>query len=325
VARLEAAPGIAGATPVNTPPFAGSGGWDAPEFTAFGQDKERAAANPSLNLESIHPGYFATFEIALVRGRGFTTGDARGAANVAIVSEDVAARTWPGEDPIGKRLKLGGFGSDDPWRTVVGVARPTRYRELARPRATLYLPAAQFVQGARLLVLRSSSPLDVVARLAMERVSAVDPELRVTRVASFSELLQGPLARPRFNVWLIGVFGVVALLLTAIGLYAVMGAYVRQRYPEIGVRVALGASPADVRRSVLGEGLRLASTGAAIGLLGALGAGRVLGGLLFEVHPFDPVSLLGAPLLLIGAAALASYLPARTAARLDPLVVLRTQ
>ena len=325
MARLEAAPGIAGATPVNTPPFAGSGGWDAPEFTAEGQDKERAAANPSLNLESIHPGYFATFEIALVRGRGFTTGDARGAANVAIVSEDVAARTWPGEDPIGRRLKLGGHGSTDPWRTVVGVARPTRYRELARPRATLYLPAAQFVQGARLLVLRSSSPLDVVARLAMERVSAVDPELRVTRVASFSELLQGPLARPRFNVWLIGVFGVVALLLTAIGLYAVMGAYVRQRYPEIGVRVALGASPADVRRSVLGEGLRLASTGAAIGLLGALGAGRMLGGLLFEVHPLDPVSLLGAPLLLIGAAPLASYLPARTAARLDPLVVLRTQ
>ena len=324
VARLEAAPGIAGATPVNTPPFAGSGGWDAPEFTAFGQDEERAAANPSLNLESIHPGYFATFEIALVRGRGFTTGDARGAANVAIVSEDVAARTWPGEDPIGRRLRLGGHGSTDPWRTVVGVARPTRYRELARPRATLYLPAAQFVQGARLLVLRSSSPLDVVARLAMERVSAVDPELGVTRVAAFSELLQGPLARPRFNVWLIGVFSVVALLLTAIGLYAVMGAYVRQRYPEIGVRVALGASPTDVRRSVLGEGLRLASTGAAIGLLGALGAGRVLGGLLFEVHPLDPVSLLGAPLLLIGAAALASYLPARTAARLDPLVVLRT-
>ena len=324
VARLEAAPGVAGATPVNSPPFAGTGGWDAPEFTAEGQDPQRAQVNPSLNLESIHANYFATFQIRLVGGRGFTSGDGPGAPGVAVVSEDVAARTWPGENPIGKRLKLGSFGSSDPWRTVVGVARPTRYRELLAPRPTIYLPAEQFVVGAKMLVLRTSAPLDAVARLAKERVAAVDPELRVTRLAPFAELISGPLARPRFNAFLIGVFGVVALFLTAIGVYAVMGASVRQRYPEIGVRVVLGALPSDVRLIVLGEGLRLTAAGVSIGLAGALGVGRVLRGLLFEVAPLDPVSLLGAPLLLIVASALALYLPARAAARLDPLLVLRS-
>jgi putative ABC transport system permease protein len=324
VARLEAAPGIAGATPVNCPPFADIG-WDTPEFTAEGQDAARAAANPSLNLEAIHPNYFATLEVALVRGRAFTAGDGRGSPLVAIVSEDVAARTWPGANPIGRRLKMGGSGSDEPWRTLVGVARSTRYRELAAPRPTLYVPAPQFVVGAKMLALRTSSPLDVVARLARERVSAVDPQLRVTRIASFAELARAPLARPRFNAALVVVFGAAALMLTGIGLYAVMGAYVRQRFPEIGVRVALGASPSRVRWSVLADGLRLAATGAAIGLLGALVTGRVLRGLLFEVHPLDPLSLLGAPLVLIAAAALASYLPARQAALVDPTVVLRAE
>lgn len=325
VAQLEAAPGIAGATPVNTLPFAGTGGWDAPEFTAEGQSAERAATNPSLNLESIHPNYFETFEVKLVRGRGFTEADRRGAPEVAVVSEDVAARTWPGEDPIGKRIKLGGLDSADPWRTVVGVARPTRYRELVRPRATLYLPAEQFIAAAEMLVLRTASPPALVAGLVRERVRAVDPDVQVTHVAPFTELLQGPLARPRFNAFLIGVFGIAALLLAAIGLYAVIAASVRQRYTEIGVRVALGATASDVRGLVLGEGLRLAGLGAAIGLATAAAATRLLRGLLFGVHPLDPVSLLAAALLLVGVSALASYIPARRATRVDPVSMLRAE
>ena len=324
VAQLESAPFIAGATPVNTPPFAGTGGWDAPEFTAEGQSAERAAANPSLNLESVHPNYFETFAVTLVRGRGFTEADRQGAPYVAVVSEDVAARTWPGEDPIGKRIKLGRLDFADPWRTVVGVARPTRYRELARLRATLYLPAEQFIAAAEMLVIRTASPLALVAGWVRDRVRAVDPEAQVTQVAPFRELLQGPLARPRFNAFLIGVFGMAALLLAAIGLYAVMAAYVRQRYTEIGVRVALGATAADVRGLVLGEGLRLAGRGTAMGLVGALVATRLLRGLLFGVHPLDPASLLAAALLLVGVSALASYLPARRATRVDPITLLRT-
>ena len=323
VSQLEAAPGIAAATPVNTPPFAGTNGWDLPVFTADGQSAERARTNPSLNIESVHPGYFETFEIGLVRGRTFTPADRQGAPEVAIVSEDVAARTWPGEDPIGKRLKFGEVDSRDPWRTVVGVARPTRYRELARARPTLYLPAEQFIVAAHTLVVRTSLPTTRVAALARDRVRAVDPGVLVIRVAPFGELLETPLARPRFNTFLIGVFGVMALLLSAMGLYAVMGASVRQRYAEIGIRVALGATASDVRRLVLGEGLRLAGVGAAIGLAGATIAGGLLRGLLFEIRPLDPASLLTAAFLLIAVSGLVCYLPARRASRLDPIATLR--
>ena len=162
-----------------------------------------------------------------------------------------------------------------------------------------------------------------MAKLARERVRAVDPDVQVMRVAPFSELLDEPLARPRFNAFVIAVFGAAALLLAAVGLYAVMAAYVRQRYPEIGIRVALGASASDVRRLVLGEGLRLAGLGAALGLVGAMLATRLLRGLVFEIDPLDPVSIVIAALLLVGVSALASYVPARRAINVDPIATLR--
>jgi predicted permease len=323
VAQLEAAPGIEGATPVHTPPFAGTGGWDLPVFTAEGQSLESVEKNPAVNLEAVHAGYFSTFAVPLLQGRAFTHDDRSGAPEVAIVSEDLAARTWPGQDPLGKRLKFGRPDSKEAWRTVVGVVRPTRYRELAEPRPTLYLPASQFIDEAGILVLRSALPLSRVAELARAAVRSVEPSLQVTRVTSFAELAAAPLARPRFNAFLIGVFGTSALLLAAIGLYAVMAAYVRQRYAEIGVRMALGATASDVRSLVLGEGLRLAVTGAAIGSLGAIAAGRALRSLLFGVQPLDPLSLVGAAALLTFVATLACYVPARRATRLDPLAVLR--
>ena len=325
VAQLEGAPDVAAVTPISVGPFAGTGGWDLPRFTAEGQDAYRAAANPSLNLESIHPNYFKTFEVALVRGRAFTEADRQGAPEVAIVSEDVAARTWPGDDPIGKRIKFGSVASPDGWRTVVGVAKLTRYRDLTDPRPTLYLPAEQFIVGAQMLVLRTNSPLTVVAGLTRERVSTVDPDVQVMRVAPFAELLQAPLARPRFNAFLIVLFGFAALLLAAIGVYAVIAASVRQRYTEIGVRVALGATAADVRQLVLAEGLRLAVAGAAIGLASAIAGTRLLRGLLFDVDALDPISMLTAVLLLVGVSTLASYVPARRATRVDPMFALRAE
>jgi putative ABC transport system permease protein len=324
VARLEATPGIEGATLVHTPPFAGTGGWDAPAFTAEGQSLDSVEKNPALNLEAIHAGYFSTFGVPILRGRTLTRDDRSGAPEVAIVSEDLAVRTWPGQDPIGKRLKFGRPDSKEAWRTVVGVARPTRYRELAEPRPTLYLPASQFIDEARILVLRSALPLSRVAELARAGVRAVEPGLEVTRVTPFAELAAAPLARPRFSAFLIGVFGGSALLLAAIGLYAVMAAHVRQRHAEIGVRMALGATSSDVRRLVLAEGLKLGVTGAVVGLAGAIAAGRGLRGLLFGVQPLDPVALVGAALLLCLVAAVACYLPARRATKLDPLAVLRS-
>ena len=322
VAALEGVPGIAAATPVNAAPFAETGAWDA-LITGEGQTAEQAVANPLLNLEAIHPNYFDTFEVTVVRGRPFTSADRQGAPDVAIVSQDVATRTWPGQDPIGKRLKLGRANSTAGWRTVVGVVARTRYRELADPRPTLYLPAEQFIVSAQMMVVRTAAPLALVSAAARERVRSVDPDVQVMRVAPFSEMLARPLARPRFNAFLIGMFGIAALILATVGLYAVMAAYVRQRDAEIGVRVALGATAADVRRLVLGEGLQLAALGALIGIVAAAGGNSFLRGLLFEVEPLDPVSIAGAALLLVGISMVAAYVPARRATRLDPIVVLR--
>jgi putative ABC transport system permease protein len=189
----------------------------------------------------------------------------------------------------------------------------------------LYLPAEQFLVTAQMLVVRSAAPLALVASIARDGVRAVDPDVQVMRVAPFKEMLEGPLARPRFIVLLIGVFAASALLLAAIGLYAVMAAHVRQRYREIGVRLAVGATASDVRRLVLAEGLRLAATGTAIGLGLTMMVTRLLRGLLFGVHPLDPAALLSTVAILGGASILASYLPARRAARVDPVMLLRTE
>lgn len=324
ISQLESVSTISAATPVNVSPFTGQG-WDLPNFTAEGQSADQAAANPSLNLESVHPNYFETFEVPVVRGRAFTGADREGSLEVAIVSEDVAARTWPREDPIGRRLKMGEPDSQSQWYTIVGVAAQTRYRDLARPRATLYLPAAQFQMTAEMLVLRTTASLDLVASLARDRVQTVDPDVHVMRVAHFTEMLDAPLARPRFNAFLLSVFGIAALLLSTIGLYAVMAAYVRRRDREIALRLALGATTTAVRRLVLGEALRLAGLGAVVGLATAASATRLLRGMLFEVDPLDPSTILGAALLLIGASALASYVPVRRATRVDAVATLRNE
>jgi predicted permease len=322
IEQLESSPMITAATPVNVEPFSGIG-WDAPTFTADGQSRGRAETNPSLNLEAIHPNYFETFEVAIVRGRAFTPADREGTPLVAIVSEDVAARTWPDEDPIGKRLKMGSLDSPDPWRTVVGVATPTRYRELRERRATLYVPAEQLMVTAQMIVLRTTASPAAIAPFVNERLRAVDPGVRVLRVARFDELLDRPLARPRFNAILIGVFGITALFLAAVGVYALMAAYVRLREREIGVRMALGATPSHVRSLVVGEGFRLAGAGVAMGLGAAMMANQLLRGLLFEVGPLDPAAILAAAAFLVIAAAVACYLPARRATRADPVTMLR--
>ena len=229
-----------------------------------------------------------------------------------------------GEDPVGKRLKMGGPDSIDPWRTVVGVAEPTRYRELATARATLYLPAKQFLNIARMFAVRGTASLDLVASVARE-AGALDPEVRVIRVAPFTQFLDVPLARPRFNAWLVGTFAIAALFMATVGLYAVIGAYVRQRDREIGIRVALGATTANVRNLVLIEAVRLAGSGAAAGFVSALVTTRLMRGMLFQVDPLDLPTLAGAALLLIAASLLAAYVPSRRAIRINPAALVRSQ
>ncbi len=323
VQQLEALPFVEAATPINMPPFSGTVGWAVPRITAEGQTAEQAAANPSMNFESIYPNYFRTFGARIAAGRPFTDADREGAQKVAIISEDVARGTWPGQNPIGKRMKLGGPSSTDDWLTVVGVTAPARYRALTRATPMLYLPAAQFLVTAQILAVRTAAPLDQVTAVARTHVRAANPRGNVMRVSSFASLMDAPLAAPRFNAFLLNLFGIVAVLLSAIGLYAVMSTYVRQRDRDIAVRRALGATTGDVQRLVFGEAVSLAGLGAAVGLGGAFGAARLVEGMLYGVDSLDPVTMLGAAGLMIAASVLASYLPVRRATRIDPLVALR--
>lgn len=321
--RIAAVPEVEAVTPLNVQPFAGVTGWDLPRFTAEGQTPDQVAGNSALNFEAVHVPYFSTLGITIMRGRVFTTADRDGAPHVAIVSDALADVTWPGQDPIGKRVKFGGLESANEWLTVVGVVGTTRYRELATPRPTLYIPAAQFPSLNPRLAIRTSADTAHISRVVAESVRAVDPNVGVMSVASFNDYLRVPLAGPRFNTLLLVIFGGAALLLSTIGLYGVMAVSVRQRHAEIGVRLALGATAGHVRRLVIAEGLQLALVGAIAGLVPAWAATRLLQGQLFEVEPLDLVSLLGAVIALVGAAVLATYLPARRAAGVNPTALLR--
>lgn len=322
--QLEALPGISAVTPVNVAPFTDRG-WDVPRVTAEGQSNDEAASNPTLNLESIHPNYFSTIEAPIVRGRPFSAADRQGTVQVAIVSEDGASHLWPGQNPIGKRLKMGRVEGAGRWLEVVGVAAATRYRTVTTPHPTLYLPAAQFQMTATMLIVRSTASLELLMPVVREEIRAIDPNVMVLSAVPFADYLDRPLGRPRFNAFLIGVFGIAALLLSTLGLYAVMAAHVRQRDREIAVRLALGASGANVRGLVLMEAGRLAGLGVLLGVAGAIAGTRFLRGLLFEVQPMDPVMIGGAAVLLIAAAALAAYAPMRRAVRGDLVSVLRGQ
>jgi putative ABC transport system permease protein len=321
IASLQGLPGVEAVTPVNVLPFAG--GWSVPVFAAEGQTEVQAASNPSLGLESVHHNYFEAMGVRIVEGRAFTSADRDGAEEAAIVSEDVAARTWPGQSAIGKRLKMGGPDSHDAWLTVVGVAASTRYRELARPQATLYLPAAQFIDAAQTLAVRTTMPIDQLVSLTRSRLQGLDAGARVMGVAPFSSIMEKPLARPRFNAFLFGIFGLAALFLATIGHYAMLAASVGQREREIALRVALGATPANVRSLVLREIAWLSGAGAVLGLVVATLATRLLRTMLYGVDPLDPTTLAAAAVVVAGASVLVSWWPLRQATRVDALAVLR--
>ncbi len=321
---LEADPRVAGATPINVTPFLGIG-WDVPVFTAEGQSSTEATANPPLNLEEIHPRYFSTFQVALLRGRAFTAADTDTAPLVAIVSADVATQVWPGVDPIGKRLKMGLPDSQGRWLTVVGITAPTRYRDLRSERSTLYLPAFQMIGGAEQLAVRTSMPTAQLMDLVRTRLRALDPNVTIKPLRPFDQLLEVPLARPRFYTVLMTAFGATGVALAVVGLYGVIAATVRQRRREFGVRMALGAEARDVRRLVLVDGARLVGVGVVIGLAVAAACAQALRGLLYGVQPLDPLSLAGSVVGIIVVSGVALALPLRSAGRVAPAEVLRSE
>jgi putative ABC transport system permease protein len=325
IAQLNGVAGVERVTPIGVEPYAGLAGWDIPRFVGEGQSAESAAANPPLNLEPVHPEHFSTLDVHVVRGRAITDQDTRNTPNVALVSEDVAARVWPGEDPIGKRMKMGGIDSTAQWFTVVGVAETTRYRELAEPRPTMYVAAAQFIDAAANLAIRGTASVDVVAGLLRDRVREIDPDVYVLRVQPFEAFLAKPLAQPRFIASVSNVFGGLALVLAAVGLYAVLAAFVRQTRREIGVRIALGATAAQVRAFVAREAMLLAGIGIVLGVGSVIATGGLLRGLLFGVQPADPSTIALAVGVLVLTTAAACYVPIRQATRLDPVALLRQE
>lgn len=287
-----------------------------------GESPKEAQANPTVPVEAGGSEYFSTFRIPLIRGRGFTSADRAGTPLVAVVSQALARQYWPGGDPIGARFRMS--GDTGGWRTVVGVAGDIRFRSLREPTPTLYLPWRQSFAQTFFAIRTRGDPAPVVAAVRRE-VRAFDSAFQVWRAGTMDEYLAGPLAQPRLSALLLSGFALAALLLAAIGLFGVMASAVRERTRDLGIRMALGARPEQLRGEVLRDALRLSGLGLAAGLVAALLATRALRALLFEVSPWDPLTLLGVCLILLAVAALAAYLPARRATRVDPVDALRAE
>lgn len=318
--RLRAIPGVTALTPVLLPPFLGANVFRG-RLDIEGQSPAEAEANPLVPLEVGGPDYFRTIGIPLLRGRGFLDSDRAEGPLVAVVSEAVARRVWPNENPIGKRIRYWGADSAT-WRTVVGVAGDIRYRSLREPNPSVYVPWRQgYWQGG--FAIRTTGSLAAVLPALRREIRVVDPQLSLWHARTMDDLLAGPLAQPRLSAMLLSGFGLAALLLAAVGLYGVMASAVREQTRELGIRMALGATAGRVRRDVLGHALGVTVVGAAIGVAGALASSRLFTALLFEVSPTDPVTLAGVCALLVGVGGAAAYLPARRATKVDPARALR--
>ncbi|MFW6201392.1 MAG: ADOP family duplicated permease [Gemmatimonadota bacterium] len=319
--QAESLPGVVVAAPVYTRPFSGDGGIDG-RLRAEGQTPEQVESNPFVNLEMVAANHFETLGQPVVRGRGFTEADREGTPPVAIVNETLARRVWPGEDPVGKRIRSAG----DDWQTVVGVAADARYRALEEVRPSVYLPWRQWHPvGPGWLALRTRSDASGLLPLLRDVVGRVDPDVGILSAGPVGRLMAKPLARPRFSTALLAAFAGLGLVLSAVGVYGVMAAFVRLRTREMGIRMAIGARRRDVLRVVLRRGMVLAGLGAALGVAAALVAARALEALLFEVSPSDPVALGVAAAVVLGVAFAAAYLPARAATRVDPMQVLHAE
>jgi putative ABC transport system permease protein len=324
LARLRALPGVESAAAVTLRPLWGTVGMDWP-FTLEGQSPKDAERNPLLNFETVTPDYFRTMGIPVRQGRAFDERDCEGQPGVVIVGETLARRAWPGQDPVGQRLKLPlpGTEYDDQWLTVVGVVGDARYRELTATRLDLYMPYGQSNHPLRHVVLRTRRKTAGLPAAILRVLRDDDPSQPAPRIVGMSDAVSAALGIPRFAARVLSAFGLVALLLAALGLYGLVAYSVSRRTREIGVRVALGARPADVARLVLGDGVRPALAGVVLGLAGALLASRLLMELLFGVAPTDLVTLAGASALLVVVAGLAAAVAARRALGLDPAATLR--
>jgi putative ABC transport system permease protein len=289
-----------------------------------GQFEDGTRLLPSADhVQLVTPGYLQAMGISVSRGRTLTDDDRQGAPPVALVSQTLARRFWPNDDPLGKRI---GYPMQSPWLTIVGVVPDVRLDSLRDTSAVaVYVPFKQRLgfSTEMFVVVRSNAEPAAIERQMRAIVSSIDRTIPVSAVRAMDDVLAQSVAKPRFTATLVGGFALAALLLGATGIFGVMSYIVSQRTHEMGVRAALGATSGDIFRLVVGRGALLASFGAAAGCAMALAATRALGALLYGVSATDPLTFTGAVALFVMVALAASLGPARRATKADPVQALR--
>jgi predicted permease len=318
--RLSSLPGVTAVAAGAPVPFSGED--PSASFEIEGRPSPPGDPGPHGNVGEVTPGYFAALKIPLRGGETFTGRELREAPPAVVIDDTLARQYWPHENPIGRRLRM---GREDPWGTIIGVVGHVKNTDLAGDlgKGRYYYSLLQRPLPFSTLVVRTKADPDGLANSIREAVLAVDPAQPVSQVKTLSDMVVDSLAARRFVVTVLAFFAAVALLMAGLGLYGVIGYSVAQRTQEIGVRMAVGAAGGDILRLVIAQGMRLAVAGAAIGLAASLALSRVLESQLFQVSAFDPLTLALMLAVLIGAALLGSYIPARRATRVDPLVAMR--
>jgi predicted permease len=320
--RLEHVPGVSASGGVTSLPLSQAYAWTP--ITVEGRTPLPGERFLNADERVVGGHYFAAMGIALRRGRFFNQQDDASKPRVVLVDEYMAEQVWPGQDPIGKRIHIVELKSDDPWQTVVGVVGRVKQDTLdSDPRIAFYLPQTQYPTRAMTVALRSGNDPSGVLSAVKNELRRLDADLPMYYVRTMQQRVDESLARRRFSMLLLAVFAGVALALATIGIYGVMAYLVNQGTRDIGIRVALGATRRNIVSLVVRQGMALALSGLAIGLAGAFLLTRLIRSLLFGVQATDPVTFAGIALLLGLVALLASYIPARRASRVDPLVALR--
>lgn len=322
--RVEALPGVESASFTSQLPLVGVNDLSG-DISVEGRLADSSHPNPVTAWRMVTPDYFKTMGIQLLQGRPFTTSDAENAPGAVIVDEELAKRLWPGVSPLGRRLHLNARTPElSQWRSVVGVVRHVQQQQLGSTEGDqLYVPLFQHPLRLMFVALRTRAAPERLMPALREAVWAIDRDLPIIEPQTMDERLLSSLSRPRFNMSLFSAFALTALLLTVVGVYGVMAYSVAQRTRDMGIRMALGAGKKDVVRLVVVQGLALTGAGVAIGLAAAWGLSRLMLSLLYGVEATDLATFATVSLLLGGLAVAASYIPARRAARVDPVVSLR--
>jgi putative ABC transport system permease protein len=324
--RIEALPGVDSAGMITFLPLSFNG--MNFNFSVEGRPSVSDMKLPFALFRVVSPDYFRAMGIPLLRGRFFDTRDSVDAQPAVLINHRLAEQYWPGEDPIGKRLKVGALDSPNAWLTVVGVVGDVHQTGLYEQKLEFYVPYAQerrSFMAPRDLVVRTKSDPALIASAVRNAVWAVDKDQPVSNVRTLDQVFAAAISQERFQTLMLGLFAGLALLLACVGLYGVISYAVVQRTHEIGVRMALGAQPVDVLRLVIRQGMTLTLAGLVVGIVVGTFVTRVLTDMLFGVTPRDPLTFAGVPVLLLLVALLACYIPARRATRIDPLIALRSE